>query len=534
MWYHKESIYQIFPRSFYDSNGDGIGDLQGIIQKLDYIQDLGFETIWISPFYKSPQRDFGYDVTDYYTISPEYGTLKDIEQLIEEVHKRDMKIAFDIVMNHTSDQHPWFLESKSSITNAKADWYIWRDKPNNWKSIIGPKGWHYCKERNQYYFASFFPFQPDLNFRNPEVKEAMFDVCRFWLKEGVDGFRLDIFNCIIKDKSFKDNPFSLFHIIPSPAHPGGNFQIRKYTLNQPENFILARELRDITDSFVYPPRLLIGEVFGTHESIKQYLGINQDGLHLVFLFDILFYSFSADFFRKKILEFEYYYPSPDVPTVVFSNHDQLRSIKRVKNNLTKAKVLALVQFTMRCVPVVYYGEEIGMTNGNIPLKEARDTLPLFFKWVPQFVANLLPVALNRDLARAPMQWNKEKNAGFSSADHTWLPANKDLEERNVEEQELNENSLLRVYKSLNFLRRKHAALHSGSIEIVNTGNSNILAFIRAHEGEKILVMINFSTKKIRNSLSQHVKEVLFSLNETETDASDCILGAYSGVILKIE
>lgn len=528
----KTTIYQIYPRSFYDSNNDGIGDIQGIIQKLDYIKDLGFETIWISPFYSSPQKDFGYDISDYYTIAPEYGTLEDAEQLIAEIHQREMKILFDMVMNHTSDQHPWFLESKSSQTNPKADWYIWRDKPNNWKSIIGPNGWHYCKERNQYFYTSFLPFQPDLNYRNPEVKKAMFDVCRFWLQKGVDGFRLDIFNCIIKDAQFRNNPLSLFHIVPSEENPGGNFQIRKYSLNQPENFDLAKELRNVVDEF-QPTRLLVGEVSGKHEDIRKFLGENQDGLHLVFLFDILFYKFNAKFFRKKIAEYEEFYGAPYIPTVVFSNHDQLRSIRRIGNDLEKAKLLALVQFTMRAVPTVYYGEEIGMTNPNLPIATAKDTLAKTFSWVPQFIANIIPVGINRDGCRTPMQWNTQKNAGFSEAATTWLPVNKDVENRNVAQQLQDSTSLLSVFKQLLLLRKDNAALHSGNIEIIHTGNKDILAFTRTFENEKILVMISFSRKKVRIDLNQPIKETLFSLGETNFIEKNKLLPAFGGVIFKL-
>ncbi|MFN8263533.1 MAG: alpha-glucosidase [Chitinophagales bacterium] len=529
-WQHTTSIYQIYPRSFYDSNGDGIGDLQGIIQKLDYIQQLGFETIWISPFYKSPQDDFGYDIADYYTISPEYGTLQDAEMLIHEVHKRDMKIVFDMVMNHTSNQHHWFLESKKNKTNPKADWYIWRDQPNNWKSIVGPKAWHYCEERKQYYFASFLPFQPDLNYRCPEVKNAMFDVCRFWLSKGVDGFRLDIFNCILKDKDFKNNPFSLWHAIPSEDYPGGNFQIRKYSLNLPENFMLAKELRQVVDEF--PDRLLLGEVFGKHELKKKYLGENNDGLHLIFLFDIVMFTFTANFFRKKILEFEQQYPSPYMPTVVFSNHDQLRSIKRIGNKLEKAKLLALLQFTMRAVPTVYNGEEIGMMDGNIAIKDGKDPVAKVYSWVPQFIADRLPVGINRDNCRTPMQWNNtEKNAGFSTADTTWLPVNTTTENRNVAQQQADKNSLLYTFKKLIFLRKKWRALHRGDIEIIYTGNKNILAYTRTFEEEKLLVMMNFSNSKISNKINQPIKEILFSINNIST--FDGVLLPYDGVILKI-
>ena len=222
-WYHKTSIYQIYPRSFMDSNGDGIGDLQGIIQKLDYLRDIGFETLWVSPFFASPQQDFGYDVSDYLSIAPEFGKMNDAFQLIEETHRRGMKIVFDLVLNHTSDQHPWFLESRSSRDNPKADWYLWRDKPNNWHSMTGGSGWHYAQERGQYYWSSFLPFQPDLNWRNPEVKQTMFDIARFWLEKGVDGFRLDIFNTIYKDAEFRNNPFT-FKLAPTPDDPSGYFQ----------------------------------------------------------------------------------------------------------------------------------------------------------------------------------------------------------------------------------------------------------------------------------------------------------------------
>lgn len=435
-----------------------------------------------------------------------------------------------MVMNHTSDQHPWFLESRKDKINPKADWYIWRDQPNNWKSIVGPKGWHYCKERNQYYFTSFLPFQPDLNYRNPEVKKAMFDVCRFWLNKKVDGFRLDIFNCIIKDVNFKNNPFSFLHIIPSEDFPGGNFQIRKYSLNQSENFELAKELRKVTEEFSNPERILIGEVFGKNEVKKKYLG-NNDGLHLIFLFDILFFEFSAKFFAKKILEYNDYYPFPFMPTTVFSNHDQLRSISRIGNNPEKAKVLALLQFTLRGIPTVYYGEEIGMTNGKIAIKNGKDPITKIFNWVPQFIANLLPVGINRDNCRTPMQWNNQLNAGFSNTEKTWLPVNKDAAIRNVEQLEKDKNSLLNVFKKVIHLRKNNAALHSGNIEPVTLYNPGILAFTRTFEDETLLVLMNFSNKKVTISINHHIKEILFSLKENFK--TDGILEAYGGVILKI-
>lgn len=530
-WHKTTSIYQIYPRSFFDSNGDGIGDLQGIIQKLDYIKDLGFDTIWISPFYTSPQEDFGYDIADYTNIAPEYGTMQDAEELIAACHQRNLKVVFDMVMNHTSDQHPWFLESKSSRDNPKADWYIWRDKPNNWKSIVGPKGWQYCAERNQYYFASFLPFQPDLNYRNPEVKQTMFDICRFWLKKGVDGFRLDIFNCIIKDEQFRNNPFSLLRAFPSEEYPGGNFQERKYSLNQQENFQLAKELRNVIDEFT-PSRLLLGEVFGKHELKKQYLGKDEDGLHLIFLFDVLMFKFNANFFRKKILEYEKEYPKPYTPVIVFSNHDQLRSIRRLKNNLEKAKLLAVLQFTMRGVPTVYYGEEIGMTNAKIPIKNAKDTLAHTFSWVPQFIANQLPVPINRDVCRTPMHWDKSKHAGFSSAEKTWLPTGHDLENRNVQEHQADDSSLYHVFKTLNQLRKHYAALQDGNIEQVESKN-NVLSFMRHSVHEKLWIVLNFNTMAQEINLIHSDAEIIYALHTTRITNKTITLPAFSGAIIRL-
>lgn len=531
-WYNTTAIYQIYPRSFYDSNGDGIGDLQGIIQKLDYVKDLGFETIWISPFYSSPQQDFGYDISDYKTIAPEYGTLQDAEQLIEAVHNRGMKIVFDMVMNHTSDQHPWFLESKSSKDNPKADWYIWRDRPNNWKSIVGPKGWHYCQERNQYYFASFLPFQPDLNYRNPEVKKAMFDICRFWLGKGVDGFRLDIFNCILKDAEFRDNPFSLLHAFPSEEHPGGNFQLRKYSVNHEDNFGLAKELRRVVDEF-QPSRLLLGEVFGKHHLKKQYLGERQDGLHLIFLFDITMFRFNAGFFRSKIEEYEREYPAPYTPTIVFSNHDQMRSIQRIGNDPEKAKLLALLQYTMRGVPTVYYGEEIGMENVYIPIKAGKDPMCETYSWVPQWIADRLPVAINRDVCRTPMQWDASRHAGFSTANATWLPVHTNYTICNVAAQQQDTSSLLSVFRQLNALRRQYAALREGNIEILPDAPEDVLWFQRSCGDAQFLVVLNFGKKAIGINPPVAVAKIVFALSNSCLQQDGTLyIDAYSGMVIQ--
>ena len=300
-WWKTTTVYQIYPRSFSDSNGDGIGDLPGILHKLDYLHALGVETIWISPFFESPQADFGYDIRDHFSIAGEYGSLDDCRRLIDAVHARGMKIVFDMVLNHTSDQHPWFLESRSSRENPKRDWYLWRDgkkPPNNWRSFLGGSGWHHDPATDQWYWASFLPFQPDLNYRNPAVKRAMLDVVRHWLGEGVDGLRLDLFNALFKDEAFTDNPFS-FRPIPSEENPDGFFQRNQHTINHPDTIAFARELRAVVDEFSHPPRFLVGEVFGPSSVLQQYCGPAGEGLNLVFLFKAMRSQFSAPAFRAS-------------------------------------------------------------------------------------------------------------------------------------------------------------------------------------------------------------------------------------------
>jgi oligo-1,6-glucosidase/alpha-glucosidase len=499
-WWQKTAIYQIYPRSYQDTNRDGIGDLRGIISRLDYVKDLGFETIWISPFFSSPQGDFGYDVSDYYGIAPEYGALADAEALIEAVHKRGMRILFDLVMNHTSIQHPWFQASRSGRDDSKRDWYIWRDgkgqrPPNNWTAIPGGPGWHYDALTDQYYFASFLPFQPDLNYHNPAVKEAMFDVIRYWLEKGVDGFRLDIFHSIYKDEQFRDNPFSL-HIMPAADMKGGFFQRWAYNLNQPQAFELARELRNLIDEYS-PDRMLLGELFGDDDTLKQYLGEGLDGLNLLFLWDLMKLKMDASFFRKAIDHYETGYPPPYTPVVVFGNHDTKRVISRVGEDARKAKLLALFQFTVRGVPVVYYGEEIGMVDKSLPRKTALDPMGRRFPCAPQFLLSWLDVYLNRDGCRTPMQWDHGDNAGFCEGGvGPWLPIHENSQSINVKSELADEDSMLHVYKRLLHLRKGSKALQEGVIHLMAEPGigKDILAYRRENENEIILVLINFGKK----------------------------------------
>jgi len=538
-WWQSTTIYQIYPRSFMDMNGDGIGDIQGIISKLDYLKRTGFETIWLSPFFQSPQRDFGYDISDYYRIAPEYGTLADIEQLIEEVHKRQMYVIFDMVMNHTSDQHHWFKGSKGDKEGHKKDWYIWHEgksegkrPPNNWRSLLLSRGWQFDEQRKQWYYASFLPFQPDLNYHNPEVKEAMFKVVRHWLQKGVDGFRLDIFNVIIKDSSFSNNPFNI-NPFPSYSNPISGFQKGAYTVNHPDNFELAKELRGVVNEFQDRERVLLGEVFGKHDTIRKFLGEKQEGLHLIFLFDMLKFRFSAHWFRKKIELYEKYYPAPFIPTIVFSNHDNRRSISRIKNNPEKAKLIALFQFTTRAVPVTYQGEEIGMTNAHIPLKQGLDPLAHKFRWVPQWVANLAPVTLNRDICRTPMQWSADKHAGFTISEKPWLPVNPDYTKINVASQNDKFESLLYTYRRLLHVRKRFKALQVGSITTIKHTPKSVLGYYRLHEEELIYIYINFSSKSIKIKFPRLASRLEFSTrSDNLLSHQQVFLKPLSGVIIR--
>ncbi len=489
-WYHTTTIYQIYPRSFYDSNGDGIGDLPGVIQKLDYLRDLGVETVWLSPFFASPQQDFGYDISDYLSVAPEYGTLDDALRLIEEAHRRGMRVLFDLVMNHTSDQHPWFKESGSSRHNPKADWYIWRDRPNNWRSLTGGSGWHYAPERDQYYWASFLPFQPDLNYRNPEVRQAMFDIARFWLRHGVDGFRLDIFNVIYKDAQFRNNPFT-FQIIPSVDNPSGFFQEARYNLNQPESFLLARELRQVCDEF--GPKLTLGEVSGRREVIRRYLGDTEnDGLTLVFDFAMLNFRFRAEYFRRLIAEIEAAYPPPFMPVYVFSNHDRRRSMTRLRGDFRKARLLATLQLTVRGVPCLYNGEEIGMTDLPLPLDTALDPLGRKYRFLPRFLFDWMGMTINRDDVRTPMQWDSSPNAGFSSGPCTWLPVHPNYHTINVAAQQADPASLLNTIRTVLRLRRDHLPLREGSLRLLGDLPAQVLGYTRQTTDEPIAILLNFS------------------------------------------
>ncbi len=506
-WWKRTTVYQVYPRSFADANADGIGDLAGVIDRLDYLHWLGVETIWLSPFYSSPQTDFGYDISDHFDIAPEYGTLADCRRLIDEVHARGMKIVFDMVLNHTSIEHSWFQESRASRDSPRRDWYIWRDgrrggPPNNWRSMLGGSGWHRDSATSQWYWASFLPFQPDLNYRNPHVKQAMLDVVRHWLREGVDGLRLDIFNAIYKDGSFADNPFSP-RPFPTEDNPDGYFQQATNTQNHPDTLAFARELRAVVDEFAEPPRFVVGEVFGHLDVLRDYCGVQGEGLHLVFLFKSLRTPFTAPALRDLVAEFEQAFPEPLHPTYVFGNHDRPRGMERLGNDPAKARLLAAFQLTVRGVPFLYYGDEIGLGHHHgLARDAARDPLASHFRFIPKWLIPSMRrrgILINRDECRSPMPWTAGMHGGFSSAETPalWLPVHPDSPVINVASQREDPGSVLSAYRRMLAWRRRSPALSSGRLELSDPRGDarHVLAFTRIHGHEVVRVYLNFSARE---------------------------------------
>ncbi|UCG02397.1 MAG: alpha-amylase [Candidatus Heimdallarchaeota archaeon] len=542
-WWQKAVFYQIYPRSFADSNNNGIGDLQGVIERLDYLQELGIDAIWFSPFFSSPQKDFGYDISDYRTIDPGYGTMKDFEELLEKAHSLDIKIILDMVLNHTSDEHPWFLESRSNTTNPKRDWYIWRkgrgkkqDKPpNNWRAVFGGNAWKWDKYTQEYFFHQFLPFQPDLNWRNSAVQEEMLETVRFWVEKGVDGFRLDIIHTLFEDKDFRDNPRS-WRLLPSSDSTAYLFQNPKYTAFLPETINMCIHIRSLIDSYV-PERMVVGEVMGGPRIFRPLYGENNNGLNLVFNFKFSDQSFSAKKFFQVIQETESILSDPYWPCYVFSNHDKTRMISRVGNNEKKAKLLTLLLLTVRGTPFIYYGEEIGMHQGKIPKEALKDPLA-------KLKVMGIPIGkfLGRDGCRTPMQWdNSSGNAGFSPKLDTipWLPISTNSDVINVENQKNDEKSMLSYFKQLIHLRKSENALCEGKLLNLSIPCKNCLTFERLgyQEGKLValLVIFNFNNKLIQIQNPYPSSTIIFStesLNLLSSTTDNITIQAYEGLLTK--
>ncbi len=538
-WWHHAVIYQVYPRSFMDSDGDGIGDLPGVIERLPHLVDLGVDAIWLSPFFSSPQRDVGYDVSDYRSVAPEYGTLDDAQRLIDRSHELGLKVVFDLVLNHTSDEHPWFVESRSSRDNPKADWYVWADgdtdrrgrptPPNNWRSeLLLPTAWNWGEERQQWYLATFLGFQPDLNWHHPEVEAEMTDMIRMWLDRGVDGFRLDIFHAIMHDASLRSNRFR-------PQFRSGIPRIddAANTLNTEENFALAQRLRAVCDEFD-GDRALLGEVFGTPGELQRYVeDQGRPGLHLVFLFDFLVAPYGAARLRSLIARFEREYPAPKVPTYVLENHDRERSLSRLGGDERKARVMATLLCTLRGTSVLFQGQEIGMTNHYIPLRDANDPIPgVVAKRLPEWVHRRLPERLNRDEVRVPMQWTGAPRAGFTDDGvATWLPIHPDHVDVNVEAQSADPGSLLAWYRRLLALRRSSPALQTGSLELFDT-HGDVIAYERRAGEDRFLVVANLGERAITHPVNAG-DAVATSHPDVDVTDSAVHLPAHSAAVLRL-
>ena len=479
-WYDHAVIYEIYPRSFQDSNGDGIGDLNGITARLDYLKELGVDAIWITPFFPSPNFDFGYDVSDYTNVSPEYGTMQDWDHLVAEARKRDIRILIDFVVNHTSDQHPWFKESRSSRDNPKRDWYIWRsgggkDKPpTHWTSIFGGYTWTWDEPTEQWYYHIFLPQQPDVNWTNPDLRKAMFDVVRFWLDHGASGLRLDATPYLIEDMTFPEDY--------SPPEPGGPAALKPYNSGRAENHDVLKEMRRILDTYPGDPVLLGESATATIEDLAKVYGKNRDEIQLPMNFLIGdMKKLDASAFKKQVDSAELQLGG-QTPVFFFSSHDHSRQWTVFGDGVHNdqiAKVTSAFILAERGTALMYYGEELGM--GTMPASELKN-----FPTGPK-----RPRADMRDGARTPMQWNATTNAGFSKGD-PWLPVETTFKRYNVAAEKKDPHSVYSWYVQLLKLRRENAALRDGSYVPLETGNPNVFAFARKAGNESVMVVVNTS------------------------------------------
>ncbi len=477
LWWQKGIVYQVYPRSFMDSNGDGVGDLQGIISRLDYLQWLGIQALWLSPIFPSPMADFGYDIADYTGIHPLFGSMEDFDQLLEEVHRRNLKLILDFVPNHTSDQHPWFLESRSSRDNPKRDWYLWHDAaskggpPNNWLSVFGGSGWEWDEKTNQYYYHAFLKEQPDLNWRNPEVQQAMLNAMRFWLDKGVDGFRVDVMWHMIKDDQFRNNPPNPNYV---PSESPYNAVLPTFSTDQPEVHDVVAMMRGLLDE--YEERLMIGEIYLPIDELVTYYGVDNRGAHLPFNFQLVVLPWDAEEIFTAINKYEGVLPDNGWPNWVLGNHDQARIATRI--GAAQARVAAMLLLTLRGTPTMYYGDELGMENVLIPPEMVQDPQEL----------NVPGLGLGRDPERTPMQWDDTKNAGFTKGS-PWLPLAGNYFEKNVKAEQQDSDSLLSFYRSLIQLRQTEPALQVGSYEPAGIKNE-VFAYIRQYEEKRFLIVLN--------------------------------------------
>ena len=500
-WWKHAVIYEIYPRSFQDSNGDGVGDINGITSRLDYLKDLGIDAIWITPMYPSPGVDYGYDIADYTAIDPEYGTLADFDRLVDEARKRGIRVIMDYVINHTSDQHPWFIESRSSRSNPKRDWYIWRDgkapgePPSNWQSWFGHSAWTLDPKTGQYYYHYFYVQQPDLNWRNPEVEKAMFGVLEFWMKRGVAGFRIDAVSRLFEDPDLHDDPY-----LPGRNAYGDRNIDHKYTDNFPEVNDVLKRVRKVVDAYPGDP-VLISEAYAPNITELTKIYGNRDEVQLPMDFQI------ADVNRLSAPEFRHLFDEVEnnaahgQPEYFFSNHDQPRQWDRYgdgTHNDQIAKLMAALLLMPRATPQMYYGEELGMrTTDPARIEDVHDPIGKI-GW---------PAEKGRDGERTPMQWDGSSHAGFTSGGKPWLPIPPSASTYNVASEKRDANSIFNTYVRLLSLRKSEPALRDGSYETIDESNPDVFSFLRRTSDSTIVVCLNMSSQSRAVSLDLKSKSV---------------------------
>ncbi|WP_244466987.1 beta-galactosidase BglA [Devosia geojensis] len=494
-WWRGSVTYQIYPRSFQDHNGDGVGDLAGITSRLEYVADLGVDAIWLSPVFTSPMKDFGYDVSNYRDIDPIFGTLEDFDRLVQKAHSLGLKVLIDQVISHTSDRHAWFAESRQSRTNARADWYVWADAkpdgtpPNNWLSIFGGSAWTWDSRRMQYYMHNFLASQPDLNFHNPQVQEAVLGEMRFWLERDVDGFRLDTVNFYFHSTGLEPNPVVKpedFNASTAPAVNPYNFQEHLYDKSRPENLEFLRRLRALVDE--YPGKTTVGEIGDSQHQLElmaKYTA-GHERLHMAYTFDYLGGEFSAEHFRRSIVATETA-AADGWLCLAFSNHDVVRHVSRWAvhgQEQALTRLTAMMLLTMKGSVCIYQGEELGLTEAELAFEDLAD--PYGIEFWPQFKG--------RDGCRTPMVWQAQvRHGAFSTANKTWLPVPMDHLTRAVDTQDGVEGSVLEFYRAMLAFRKAHPVLAKGGIRILESG-ADVLAFTRYGQGEELLCVFNMSAE----------------------------------------
>ncbi|MCM3708368.1 MULTISPECIES: glycoside hydrolase family 13 protein [Cytobacillus] len=539
-WWKEAVVYQVYWRSFYDSNGDGIGDLEGLLSKLHYIKDLGADVIWLNPMYQSPDKDNGYDISDYYGVMEKAGDMQTVERLITEVHNLGMKIIMDLVVNHTSDQHPWFLESRASEDNPKRDWYIWKDakdgkEPNNWRSYFAPSPWTWEEKTGQYYFHSFAAEQPDLNWENPEVREEIYKIMRFWLDKGIDGFRMDVINLLAKQKGFRDaaDPYDLSYL-------GNNPGIHEY---------LQEMNREVLKHYDI---MTVGEIpFVTPEDGLLYVGEDRNELHTLFHFQVADDMPSWDMLRYKEIQKKWYegLKGKGWNSQFLNNHDHTRQVTRYGNDgeyrAESAKLLGTLVHTMPGTPYIFQGEEIGMTGvcfedisdyRDIAMKNKYNELVERGEDPVQVLKDLQP--LSRDNSRTPVQWDDSENAGFTSGS-PWIKVNPNYKEINVKRELETPDSVFCYYKKLISLRKENEVMVYGDYEDLSDGQEELYIYTRSLWEVTWLIVLNHSerTNEVKLPEIAHDGKELLLANYVEVPeeelAQKFILRPFEARIYKI-